>query len=259
MLSVTMADEEEGEAWPHAVRAVPHGPRCLEGRAASFWNSKSMPDEVLTATAALRSFDRRLRKIFEGSGAALDRRRSWLPQGLSAISSAHYAELSKRSEIEVVPGLSSSSTIYSAISSFGSNAALEDVIGFFRYNVQPDPGSASVDDSLAEALGCAGKTEDGSSPRTRRPWRGPRRPGDPLLEGRRRLVATALVAVQPPRGRPVPVRNGRAQAPRLRSYARRIGAGPSLEVSPSGSRSVAPSSARSRPGGTARRGLISFQ
>ena len=186
-LFVTMADEEQFQPAPsrfEQLRTI-----LAASKARGFvWDSKSMPEET-HGTVVLRSYYWGLRKIFDGWQLPLDRRVGFT--GSLGDLKRHYAGLSKRFGIEVVPSEQLVNQI--GYQSLGSND-VEDAIGFFRYNVELHPGSANVYDSLAEALGRAGKTEESLADYEKAVARA-KETNDPLLEvlsaNRDRAVAAA--------------------------------------------------------------------
>lgn len=186
-LFVTMANEEEFQPAPTRFEQL----RTILGasKAHGFvWDSKAMPEET-HGTVVLLSYYWGLRRIFDGWQLPLDRRVGFT--GTLGDLKRHYAGLSKRFGIEVVPAEQLVNQI--GYQSLGSND-VEDAIGFFRYNVELHPGSANVYDSLAEALGRAGKIDESLANYEKAVARA-KETGDPLLElltaNRDRAVAAA--------------------------------------------------------------------
>jgi predicted alpha/beta superfamily hydrolase len=152
-LFVTMANEEEGEPSPtrfEKLRTI-----LASSKADGFvWGYKAMPEET-HGTVVLRSHYWGLRKIFEGWQLPLDREVGFRG-GLTELKQ-HFAGLSKRFGFEVVPSEPLVNQIgYQML----GRDDIEGAIAVFRYNVELRPGSANVYDSLAEALGRGGKTEE---------------------------------------------------------------------------------------------------
>lgn len=153
-LFVTMADEERGEAAPTRFDRL-RG-TLADAKAAGFaWDSMSMPDET-HGTVVLRSHYWGLRKVFAGWQLPADPRTHVFAGTLDDVKS-HYAKLSKRMGYTVVPTEVTANLLgYQALGREDVDGALS----FFRYNVELYPGSANVYDSLAEAFGRAGRTEE---------------------------------------------------------------------------------------------------
>jgi len=152
-LFVTMANEEEGDPAPTRFERL----RTILGRSSAVgfvWDSKSMPEET-HGTVVLRTHDWGLRKIFEGWQLPIEPRVGF--KGTMDDFKRHFAGLSKRFGFEVVPPEPLVNQI--GYQFLGRNE-VEGAVAFFRYNVALRPGSANVYDSLAEALGRAGKTEE---------------------------------------------------------------------------------------------------
>ncbi len=152
-LFVTMANEEAGDQPPTRFQRL----RIALGgaRAPGFvWDSRSMPEET-HGTVVLRTHYWGLRKVFDGWQLPADTYGGF--KGSLADVKRHYAKLSERFRFTVVPpeGL---------VNQVGyQRLGRDDIAGaveVFRYNVELHPRSANTYDSLAEALGRAGKTED---------------------------------------------------------------------------------------------------
>ncbi len=153
-LFVTMADEERGEAAPTRFDRL-RGTLAAAKAAGFAWDSMSMPDET-HGTVVLRSHYWGLRKAFAGWQLPADPRTHAFAGTLDDVKS-HYAKLSKRMGYTVVPAEVTTNLLgYQALGREDVKGALS----FFQYNVELYPGSANVYDSLAEALGRAGRTEE---------------------------------------------------------------------------------------------------
>ncbi len=152
-LYVTMADEELGDPTPtrfQRLRVVLDG-----SKAPGFvWDSRSMPEES-HGTVVLRTHYWGLRKVFDGWRLPIDRQAGF--KGDLADLKQHYAGLSKRFRFTVVPPEQLVNQVgYQML----GRPDVEGAIAVFRYNVELHPASANPYDSLAEALGRAGKTEE---------------------------------------------------------------------------------------------------
>jgi hypothetical protein len=186
-LFVTMANEEEGEPSPtrsERLRAI-----LASSKADGFvWGDKAMPEET-HGTVVLRSHYWGFRKIFEGWQLPLDRQVGF-KGGLTELKQ-HFAGLSKRFGFEVVPAERLVNQIgYQLL----GRDDVEGAIAVFRYNVGLRPGSANVYDSLAEALGRGGRTEESLANYEKAVARA-KETADPLLDAlianRDRAVAAA--------------------------------------------------------------------
>ncbi len=153
-LFVTMADEERDEPAPTRFDRL-RGTLAAAKAAGFVRDSMSMPEET-HGTVVLRSHYWGLRKVFAGWQLPADPRTHAFAGTLDDLK-AHYATLSTRFGYALVPAEVATNLLgYQAL----ARNDVEGALAFFRYNVELYPGSANPYDSLGEALGRAGRTEE---------------------------------------------------------------------------------------------------
>jgi len=192
-LFVTMANEERDDPAPtrfQRLRVILDGAK----EPGFVWDSRSMPEET-HGTVVLRSHYWGLRKIFDGWQLPADANGAFTGS-LSDIVQ-HYAGLSKRFRYTVVaPEQLVNQAGYQRLARNDVEGAVE----VFRYNVELHPGSANPYDSLAEALGRAGRTEESLASYEKAVTLA-RETGDPLLAAltanRDRALAAAKAKAGP--------------------------------------------------------------
>ena len=153
-LFVAMADEEEGDPAPNRLDRLEK--TLSEADADGFeWAVMRMPDET-HGSVVLRAHYWGLRKVFENWRLPTDPENGRFVGGLEEIK-AHYAGLSKKFGVTVEPDEATINGIgYQVL----GREEFDSAIAIFRYNVELNPGSANVCDSLGEALENAGLLDE---------------------------------------------------------------------------------------------------
>ena len=153
-LFVAMADEEEGDPAPTRLDRLEK--KLSEADTEGFeWAVMRMPDEN-HGSVVLRAHYWGLRKVFEGWQLPTDEETGRFVGGLDGIK-AHYAGLSKKYGVTVAPDENTVNAIgYQVL----GREEFEAAIAIFRYNVELNPESANVYDSLGEALENAGRLDE---------------------------------------------------------------------------------------------------
>jgi len=153
-LFVSMANEEEGDPAPTRLDKLEN--ELKKAHADGFeWQVMRMPDET-HGTVVLRSHYWGLRKAFDGWQLPADPETGQFAGGLDELK-AHYAALSKRYGMQVVPSEQTVNiTGYQILGREDFDGAIE----VFRYNIGLYPDSANVYDSLGEALENAGRLQE---------------------------------------------------------------------------------------------------
>jgi predicted alpha/beta superfamily hydrolase len=153
-LFVSMANEEEGDPAPTHLDRLEK--ELKKADVESFeWQIMRMPDET-HGSVVLRTHYWGLRKAFDGWQLPADPETGQFAGGLNELK-AHYAELSKRYGVQVVPA---EQTVNVAGYQILGREDFDGAIDVFRYNIELYPESANVYDSLGEALENAGRLEE---------------------------------------------------------------------------------------------------
>lgn len=153
-LFVAMANEEEGDPTPTPLDRLE---AVLTGsKAEGFdWAVLRMPDET-HGSVVLRAHYWGLRGIFAGWALPADPETGRFAGGVDELE-AHYAGLSKKYGISILPGEQTVNGL--GYQKLGAGD-VEGAIDIFRYNVRLYPDSANVYDSLGEALENAGRPDE---------------------------------------------------------------------------------------------------
>jgi predicted alpha/beta superfamily hydrolase len=153
-LFVSMANEEEGDPAPTHLDRLEKELKKADAEGFE-WQIMRMPDET-HGSVVLRTHYWGLRKAFDGWQLPADPETGQFAGGLDELK-AHYAELSKRYGVQVVPA---EQTVNVAGYQILGREDFDGAIDVFRYNIELYPGSANVYDSLGEALENAGRLEE---------------------------------------------------------------------------------------------------
>jgi predicted alpha/beta superfamily hydrolase len=153
-LFVSMANEEAGDPAPTRLDRLERELEKTDAKGFE-WQVMRMPDET-HGSVVLRAHYWGLRKVFEGWQLPADPETGQFMGGLDELE-VHYAELSKRFGVTIVPAEQTVNLVgYQILGRDDFEGAIE----VFRFNVELYPESANVYDSLGEALENAGRLEE---------------------------------------------------------------------------------------------------
>jgi predicted alpha/beta superfamily hydrolase len=153
-LFVAMANEMEDDPKPNLLDQLES--TLVEAKIEGLQLTvKRMPDET-HGSVVLRALYWGLRDLFTGWQLPRDPETGRFTGGIAEIRK-HYAGLSKRFGIKIIPGESTVNGVgYQTL----GRPDIEGAIEIFRYNAALYPASANVHDSLGEALEQAGRLEE---------------------------------------------------------------------------------------------------